>query len=184
MILKTLEQVAVMSYLVRKIAPAKWSSVQSLEYLSADALTADLRTANNTLSLWEIDSENKLNDVILALAVSKNATKIEKMDLVLIPKETILAQQLSIRPSSGDTFAEGLSDTHREIVDLRYPSLGVVAQIIIDLLSKTAPTTITKKQVENIVQAAYNDQVIDISCLPESIQKTIKNNINPKPVTS
>jgi hypothetical protein len=163
-----------MSYLVRKIAPAKWLGTQSLEALSADALTADLRTINNTLSLWEIDSEDKLSDAVLALAVSKNVKKFEKMDLVLIPKETILTKQLSISASPGDTFAEELSDTHREVVDLRYPSLGVFAQIIIDLLSRNAPATITKTKVENIVKAAYNDKTIDISCLPEDMQRTIK----------
>jgi hypothetical protein len=163
-----------MSYLVRKIAPAKWSGTKSLEALSADALTADLRTINNTLSLWEIGSEDELRDAVLALAISKNAKKIEKMDLVLIPKETILTKQLSIRASPGDTFAERLSNTHREIVDLKYPSLGIFAQIIIDLLSKNDPTTITKTGVENIVKAAYKDKAIDISCLPEDMQRTIK----------
>jgi hypothetical protein len=163
-----------MTYLVRKIAPAKWSGAQSLEALSADALTVDLRTINNTLSLWEINGEDELCDAVLALAISKNSKKIEKMDLVLIPKETILTKQLSIRASPGETFAEGLSDTHREVVDLKYPSLGVFAQIIIDLLSKNGPITITKTKVENIVKAAYNDKTIDISCLPEDMQRTIK----------
>lgn len=163
-----------MTYLVRKIAPAKWSGVQSLETLSADALTADLRTINNTLSLWEIGSENELSNVVLALAISKQAKKFEKMDLVLIPREIILAKQLSIRASPGETFAERLSDTHYEVVDLKYPSLGVFAQIIIDLLSKNALTTITKTKVENIVRAAYNNKTIDISCLPEDMQRTIK----------
>jgi hypothetical protein len=163
-----------MSYLVRKIAPAKWSSAQSLEALSADALTADLRTTNNTLSLWEIDSEDELDNAVLARAMSKKAKKIEKMDLVLIPKEIIPTEQLSIRASPGDTFAEGLSNTHREIVDLKYPSLGLFAQIIIELLSNNALTTISKAKVENIVKAAYNDKTIDISCLPEDMQRTIK----------
>jgi hypothetical protein len=163
-----------MAYLVRKIAPAKWSGVQSLETLSADALTADLRTTDNTLSLWAIGSKDELSDAVLALAVSKQAKKIEKMDLVLIPEETLLSKQLSIRASPGDTFAEGLSDMHREVVGLKYPSLGVFAQIIIDLLSKNALATITKTDVENIVKAAYNDKTIDISYLPEDMQKTIK----------
>jgi hypothetical protein len=163
-----------MSYLVRKIAPAKWSDTSSLEALSADALTADLRTRDNTLSLWEIDSEDELDDAVLALAISKNATKIEKMDLVVIPKETILAKELSIRASPGDTFAEELSNIHREIVDLKYSSLGIFAQIIIDLLSKNAPTTITKIKVENIVKVAYKNNTIDISCLPEDMQRRIK----------
>jgi hypothetical protein len=163
-----------MSYLVRKIAPAKWSNTKSLEALSADALTADLRTTNNTLSLWEIGSEDELSNAVLALAISKNAKKIEKMDLVLIPKEIILTKQFSIRASPGNTFAERLSDTHREVVGLKYPSLGLFAQIIIDLISKDALTTITKAGVENIVKAAYNDKTINISCLPEDIQKIIK----------
>jgi hypothetical protein len=163
-----------MAYLVRKIAPAKWSSARSLEVLSADALTADLRTTDNTLSLWEIGGEEDLNDAVLALAISKKAKKFEKMDLILIPKDIILAKQLSIRESPGDTFAEKLSDTHREVVDLKYPSLGVFAQIIIELLSEKAPTTITKIEVENIVKTAYNDSKIDISCLPEDMKKILK----------
>jgi hypothetical protein len=163
-----------MSYLVRKIAPAKWSGAQSLEALSADALTADLKTMDNTLSLWEIGSKDELGDAVLALAVSKKVKKFEKMDLVLIPEETILTKRLSIRASPGDTFAEGLSNTHREVVDLKYPSLGVFAQIIIDLLSKNVPTTITKTKVEDIVKSAYNNEKIDISCLPEDMQRTIK----------
>ena len=162
-----------MTYLVRKIAPAKWSGVQSLETLSADALTADLRTTNNTLSLWEIDGEDKLNNAVLALAVSKKAKKFEKMDLVLIPKE-ILAKQLPIRASPGDTFADRLSDTHREVVDLKYPSLGIFAQIIIDVISKNNFTTIAKAKVENIVKAAYKSKTVDISCLPEEMQIAIK----------
>jgi hypothetical protein len=168
-----------MSYLVRKIAPAKWSSAQSLETLSADALTADLRTTNNTLSLWEIDSEDELDNAVLALAMSKKARKIEKMDLVLIPKETILKKQFSIRTSPGDTFAEKLSDTHREVVDLKYPTLGLFAQIIIDLLSKDALTTITKAKVENIVKTACNNQTIDISDSPDICKALSKNSINP-----
>jgi hypothetical protein len=163
-----------MVYLVRKIAPAKWSSARSLEVLSADALTADLRTTDNTLSLWEISGEDELNDAVLALAISKKAKKFEKMDLVLIPKDTILAKQLSIRESPGDTFAEKLSDTHREVVDLKYPSLGVFAQIIIDLFSEKAPITITKTKVENIVKAAYHNKTIDVSCLPEDMKKILK----------
>jgi hypothetical protein len=162
------------SYLVRKIAPAKWSNAKSLDTLSADALTADLRTVDNTLSLWEIGSEDELHNAVLALAISKQVKKFEKMDLVLIPEETLLTKQLSIRASSGDTFAEGLSDTHREVVGLKYPSLGVFAQIIIDLLAKNAPTTITRTEVENIVKAAYTKKKIDISSLPEGMQRTIK----------
>ncbi|MDR1626758.1 MAG: hypothetical protein LBT33_09465, partial [Spirochaetia bacterium] len=118
-------------------------------------------------------SKNDLNDAVLALAISKNATKFEKMDLVLIPKETILTKQLSISASPGDTFAEGLSDTHREVVDLKYPSLGLFAQIIIDLLSKNAHTIISRTEVKNIVKAAYDDKTIDISCLSEDMQRAI-----------
>jgi hypothetical protein len=162
------------AYLVRKIAPAKWSGVQSLESLSADTLTADLITTGNTLSLWEIDSKDELSDAVLALAVSKQAKKIEKMDLVLIPEETLLAKQLPIRSSPGDTFAEKLSDTHREVADLKYPSLGTFAQIIIDLLAKNDPTTISRSEIVDIVKAAYNNKTIDISYLPEDMQKIIK----------
>jgi hypothetical protein len=162
-----------MAYLVRKIAPAKWSGVQSLAALSADALTADLRTAGNALSLWEIDSEQELNQAVLALATSKNTKKFEKMDLVLIPKETILTKQLPIRESPGETFAESLSDTHREVVGLKYPSLGNFAQIIIDLLSQDGLTTITKTEVEKIVKDACKNNAVDITCFPEEMQKRI-----------
>lgn len=60
-----------MEYLARKFTPAKWtgSKIPEGETVSADALTADLRTTNNALSTWACDPDDRdVKEVALAFA--------------------------------------------------------------------------------------------------------------------
>ena len=67
--------------------------------------------------------------MVLALAVATNIVKIEKMDLVLIPKDK-LDGNLSISCEAGKTAAFNLADAHRNLCNLTYKSLGYLAGII------------------------------------------------------
>ena len=60
-----------MPYFVRKIARAKWSNESITDNpfdIPADAITLDLKTFTNTLSVWEVTDEGKVGDAVLAIA--------------------------------------------------------------------------------------------------------------------
>jgi hypothetical protein len=57
-----------MKLLVRKIERAKWmqKDVVNGATPSADAVTGSLRTKNNTLSVWQIENLDELEDAVIA----------------------------------------------------------------------------------------------------------------------
>ena len=72
-----------MQLLVRKINRAKWdqNNICEGESPSGDAITIDLRTKNNTLSIWEINSEDEIEDAVLALTVAGDT--LNTIDIVI-----------------------------------------------------------------------------------------------------
>ena len=82
-----------MSYFVHKITVSNWTTIddneitdEEFELLKADGITNDLKSNNNEISFWEIDSlsENELNDISISILTGRD----EKQDLsiVAIPK--------------------------------------------------------------------------------------------------
>ena len=70
-------------FLARKITRAKWVSADlDSGEIPADAVTADLRTKNNTLSFWQCGdgTEEGLNEAVLALAAA--GQRVENIDIV------------------------------------------------------------------------------------------------------
>jgi hypothetical protein len=163
-----------MAYLVRKIARGKWSDFSSLEELSADVITADLRTQNNTLSVWKIDDESKLDDAILALATSKNVTEIDKMYVVIISEKSLSDMNFSIKNTEkGDTVVEELADTHRDVEGLKYPTLGKFATVILEQLQHEREILKTKKDIENILKNAIYAKRLDTTKLSDKLREKI-----------
>lgn len=66
---------------------AKWCSRNGLESdeISADAVTADLRTRDNTLSFWQCDgTDHEVEEAALAIAAAGN--RVDRLDIVWISK--------------------------------------------------------------------------------------------------
>lgn len=125
-----------MGYYVRKISLSKWPKPPSFEEfdihsLRADAI-ADIRTIDDSLSLWSIPSESSadINEAVLALATSINQSSFDKIDVVVFSDEDILANGFQLEIAEGDTAVTDLKCTHRNIVGLTYDSLTNVIKMI------------------------------------------------------
>lgn len=123
-----------MSFLVRKITRPKWptDSNTSTSDVLADAITVDLKTTANTLSTWEIESKEAIDEAVLALAA--NQKNIERIDVISIERQQVEAAGLMVVDKKGDTVVEDLIDTHKDISELTYAKLGVVSQLILKSL--------------------------------------------------
>ncbi len=109
-----------MPLLVRKITKAKWFQNKILEgeEPSADAITSDLRTNSNCLSIWEIKSEDELEDAVLAIASSGDC--LNTIDIIVINSDNIFSNKLKINESEGFTPYADFINRHRDIIDLAY----------------------------------------------------------------
>lgn len=128
-----------MSYLVRRITVSYWPDgenciLENIDNLSADAITNDLKTTDNKLSLWEIENLNQLEDVALAIATTRN----EKKDflIVAINKEDIELDFDLEKDNLGDTAYTKYKESHYDLMQLTLFNLKKFAKKIVDTLKK------------------------------------------------
>lgn len=108
-----------MAFYVRKLSKRKSieqiAQADSFEDMLADAATAEFRTTSGALSTWEIESMEKLDEAVLAIAAT--STKIERMDFIVIDREYIERNDLICENTyAGKEIAiPDLQDTHYDI---------------------------------------------------------------------
>jgi hypothetical protein len=146
-----------MSLLVRKISRGKWPDDNncSLENIPGDAIS-DLRTFNNTLSFWYVTSEDDLKEAIIALASGSKIDTVEKIDIVWVDIQQLLDKDVKIVSSPGDTAIDDLAETHRDVCNLTYSSLGIVSKIILDSIHKGQYKRMGKTTVKDYLIEALN----------------------------
>lgn len=166
-------------YVARKISRAKWDPRRNIEQgleaddISSDAVTADLRTHDSTLSFWRCPtgSTNEIDDVALAIASAND--RISKLDVVWISEKKLMDSNLSIRNSPGDTPLRDLVDNHIDIEKLDISRLGIVAKIVSDEIKNGNIRRFGFGKVKNMLRDACNAGRISVSSLPEGISKEI-----------
>lgn len=119
-----------MSYLVRKLVKRSnidvLKDIPSRDEISADVITSEFRTKDNTLSTWRISSAENLEDAILAIATT--SSRIETMDFIVIEIGLIEEHQLFAEYSDpGSIPMEAQRTSHHDLKDLNLNKLGNIA---------------------------------------------------------
>ena len=88
-----------MAFLVRKLNKMDRLSVLAetpdVNKLYADIPTTEFRTTEGSLSTWIIESLDKINEAVLAIAIT--SSKISKMDFIIIDTELLSKYQLEYK---------------------------------------------------------------------------------------
>lgn len=165
-----------MSFYVRKIDRAKWPDKYSgcVEDISADAITANLRTGSGALSLWKIDDKSELDDVVVALATSRKNEKITKISMALI-NDSSIEDVFAIKNTPGDTAVGNYTSLHWDIIGLHGGNLVSVAEIVARSLSGSQEEKYTETRVKHLLRKARDSGIINMKLLEESLQAAIEN---------
>jgi hypothetical protein len=184
-----------MPLLVRRINRAKWVQIvitappvdfRSKVYkwtanlffnnldVSADAITNCLKTTNNDLSVWHIETEVDLEKAILALITGKTQEKFSKLDVAIIDEKIAMSKGIEIISTTGDTVVKDLADTHKDLTNLTYSKLGVVKDLIIDCITTERTRFFTKKQLTDLVKKALTDGRINKADLNQKLVEAAK----------
>jgi len=165
-----------MSFLARKITRPKWDSSPGMDQgaVGADAVTADLRTQNNALSLWEFsDAEKELREIVLALAA--NFDRIEKIDIAWFLREDAEKAGIEIQPTKGQTPVDDLRDWHRDAMNLDLDRLGGVARSLSRSVRNNGwVRRFRKKEVRNVLKEAVDQRRLIAGSLSEGIQRDLR----------
>jgi hypothetical protein len=116
--------------LIRKVSLAKWKGCleSDADYISADAVTACLRTTGNSLSVWKADSEEEVKCALLALAASLQ--RLDAIEYVILEETDLKIGNLGIENTMVDIPVNTPKELHHDIVNLDHGALRVVANLI------------------------------------------------------
>jgi len=161
-----------MSILVRRVNRAKWQKMINEDDAtdpSADAITNCLKTTNNDLSVWKIDTIEGLEDAILALITGHQQTKLSTLHYVLLDENVILEKGLLLKESPGDTAVVDLKNAHKDLTKLTYFRLGIIKDLIIERLVESEETFFTKAQLKGILKKAILNGKVDVNLLNQEL---------------
>lgn len=127
---------------------------------SGDAI-ADLRTQQNTLSVWFYDSEVEENDAIVALCL--NRLSLDKFVYISFKEEELDSHGIAymkVPGKSNDVAESSILEQHRDLIELDYIQLGEIAELIHNKVSTKNCKTLTKKQVATLIAKAIDDSKV------------------------
>ncbi|MDR1884565.1 MAG: hypothetical protein LBR26_17595 [Prevotella sp.] len=158
--------------LVRKINKAKWfNDGKIIEDPSADAMTNCLKTTQNTLSVWLINSETEIEDAVLAIVSGQD--HLETIDIVMLEDEYFIKCEIRTEETEGLTPVFDLRNKHRDLASLDFWTLGMVAYHIIENIKKNKLQRFTEAKLKKIIKNAIANNRLRLTDLKEDIQKKV-----------
>jgi hypothetical protein len=163
-------------FLARSISTAKWKARSNIaeDEIPADAVTYDMRTADNMLSFWLYDPgrEGSLDDIALALASARD--NVQRLDLVWLDQEQVEQIKLKIDSTLGETPAKHLRDNHRDVVGIDLVRLVDLARTIANALTNNQTKRFTERQIQALLSKAAKDNLIATSDLKRSVAEKLQ----------
>ena len=164
-----------MSYFVRKFAKPKWTRTAINDNpfdIPSDVICSDLKTADNTLSVWEIEDETKLEDAVLA--ITSGGDRLDTIDIIWIEKREIEMKGVSYKQSPGDTPIKQFVDTHVDLCQLSYYKIGLVAESISEKVARDVQIKrYTQTDLKKIYKSAISNGIIDKDSLKSGISNSL-----------
>lgn len=162
-------------FIARGITVAKWvrPAFRDVGKIPADAITADLRTTENTLSFWrcgEATSEDITNAMI---AIAAARARVDKMELVWLPIVALEADGQLLIDSTGRTPLTELESKHLDVEQLDSIKLVQLAERVIEALEQNRTRRISKGQIKKLLNDAVNQGRIDSQDLSDGIRKEL-----------
>ena len=141
--------------------------------IAADAVTADLRTNGNRLSLWRCadGTPEEIDDVVLALIASYD--RVGLCDVALIAEEELTAVGQVWEESDGNTTVDDLVKQHLDLVRLDYERLGRIARFISASVADGRCRRTRVPEVLDLLATAVEDGRLPVDALRDKVRPRV-----------
>ena len=162
-------------FLARKISRAKWEAKEELSEgeISADAITVDLHTTENTLSFWQCGSGMEAEVEEAALAIAAAGQRVDKIDIVWVDEDELKTDGQTLKNTKGRTHVTELVDRHVDVCRLDYVRLGNVAHHVVTAIEKNRYIRLPKRRVTEILAAAVEQERVNLDDLEKRVQEEV-----------
>lgn len=163
-------------YLARVISLAKWQPRPDLASgeISADAVTADLRTSGNALSFWGCGhaTRHEVDEAVLAIAAARD--RVQKVDIAWVLEEDLVEDGQRIGNTQGRTPVADLADHHVDVSHLDYHRLGQVAYRVAAAIKDSQYKRITARKVVALLTNAVREGRLSPSDLATKVRDKVQ----------
>ena len=143
---------------------------------TAGDVIADLRTQNNTLSVWRADSPEDINDAIVAMSL--NRTNVAKMVALLIDEKDLSSMEIDFSDKvlgKAPGANESIKKKHRDLVEIDYKRLGILSEYMMKIVhDEKKRVEITKPNLKKLLEEYRRGNKIIL----EEMQKELRENLN------
>ena len=162
-------------FLARKIARVKWEPKPDLSAgeISADAVTGDLRTHENSLSFWRCHTETNGDVEEAALAIAAAGNRIDKIDIVWLVDDELRADGQTLRDSDGRTPIPDLVDRHVDVCKLDYIHLGKIACRVVAAIEANRWRRLQRAHIKKLLLTAIKEDRVKIDKLEGDVRNEI-----------
>lgn len=123
-----------MPYFLRAINRENWPEPEenaSVHDLDADALN-DLKTQDNTLSVWYAEDDEELKAAIVAYLASMDRwVELEEVDFIALDTKDIQDAGIQLENNPNFTYVHDYESMHRDLASLKYDSIEKLADTVI-----------------------------------------------------
>jgi hypothetical protein len=160
-----------MSWLVRKISRAKWEASIGSKKISADAVTGDLRTKNDELSLWAIASSAEAELEKVAIAIAASGERVDSLDVAWIASRELRKRKIALRSSLGVTAAVAYRNLHVDAEELELASLSKIARVLARSVRESEQLKrFTRAEVKRLLQSSIEMGATDRNLLDPKLR--------------
>ena len=171
-----------MAFLVRKLIKRDnlpiLNEIKDVGELNADIPTAEFRTKDGTLSTWIIDSLKKINDAVLAIAVT--SSEITKMDVIIIDTELLSKNELTYQQTYAgqDIAIPDLQDSHYDILGVSIKKLVNCTQVYQEIVKNDPDEEkyiirLAAGEIKDLLKKAIEEDRIDESRASKKLKAEI-----------
>ena len=141
-------------------------------FSSGDILLSELKTAHNTLSVWAFNTEEEKEEVLAAIAITRQ--HVDKLAFVIMDEVKIRELGIPLEPEVG--IADGITrkdilQRHVNLAQIDFWRLGYVAEYISKLArQEDEHSQLSLKKVYLLIENHINKKNIDLSLVNEQLQ--------------
>jgi len=154
------------------ISPPKWEPIDSSS-IPADAITGDLRTQGNKLSLWQFDSVTDENINMVGLALASKRDDLAPIAITWADRETLSAD-VDFEVSLGDTPVHSLKSFHIDALNVDLERLSLIAKLFFESINNDNFKRLTRTEVKRLMIAAIQSDNLKAADLNEKLAKKVQ----------
>lgn len=158
-----------MALMVRMVNKAKWD--MNYNPANADAITLCLKTKNNTLSFWVVESAEKVEDGVLAIASANQ--NLDAIDIVVVESQEFEARNIKIIETVGRTACEDLAKSHRDLAELNVRHLEGVSEVIASKIKDNKVVRYNMSALRKLIEDAICEKRINLDLLHDGIKRKL-----------